>query len=118
MVHGLANKVPCAGLYIKAHQRLGIKPLSLPQCTNVLVAKCRRMPVVPHMVAVLVGTLYIHMPGVPVAVHWNRLRAPVRPDAEFRVAEPVRALVLAQGIKVRKESKLASKFFVIIKSTP
>ena len=98
-MHCLAHKVACAGLHIEIHQSVGIEFLRLPQRADILVAELRRMAVMADVVQILLGALYVHVAGIPVAVHRDRLRSPVRPDAEFRIAEPVRALVFPQRFK-------------------
>ena len=99
VMHGLADKIARTGLYIEIHEGFRIKLFGLPQCAEILVAKLGRVAVMTQMIEVLRRALDVHVAGIPVAVHGNRLRAPVGPDAEFSVAEPVRALVLTQGIK-------------------
>jgi hypothetical protein len=99
VMHCLAHKVACAGLHIEIHQSVGIEFLRLPQRADILVAELRRMAVMADVVQILLGALYVHVAGIPVAVHRDRLRSPVRPDAEFCIAEPVRALVFPQRFK-------------------
>ena len=112
VVHRLAHKIPCTGFDIEIHQGIGIKVFRFPQRADILIPEFGGVAVVTDMIAVLIGALDVHVAGVPVAVHGNGLRAPVGPDAEFRVAEPVGALVFPQGIKA------CFKFFCHCHTTP
>src|SRR6185437_12757906 len=47
--------------------------------------------------------LDIHLAAVPIAVLGLALRAPMRPDAELRVAKPFRGLVIRQRTPIRFE---------------
>ena len=48
------------------------------------------------MVFVLGAALHVHIAGVPVAIFSGGLRAPMRPDAELGVPEPLGNLVRPQ----------------------
>ena len=88
-----------AGAMIQRHQLVRIEILGLPESADILVSEFRRMSVPADVVKVLLGILDVHIPGVPVAVHGDRLRAPVAPDTEFAVAEPVGGAVPVKGFK-------------------
>src|SRR5688500_3708248 len=48
--------------------------------------------------------LMVHQPGIPVAILGLALRAPVRPDAELGIAEPVgRAIPFRERLPIRSE---------------
>src|SRR5207253_1756391 len=76
-----------------SHQIVGIKPRPLPQGDQILVAESRRMSVMLEVVFVLALVFDVHIARVPVARLHRRLRAPMRPNAELRVAKPLRYLV-------------------------
>jgi hypothetical protein len=93
VVHAHAHEVPGPGLLVERHEAIGVPLLGLPQRDDVLVPLLGRVSVVVEMVLVLPVPLLVHAPGVPVAGHRHRLRPPVRPDPELRVAEPLGAAI-------------------------
>ena len=99
MMHGLGHKVAGAGPVVQIHQLVGVEVLGLPQGADVLVAELGRVPVVAHVVQVLGAALDVHVAGVPIAEHGHALGAPVAPDAELHIPEPLRALVRPEGIE-------------------
>lgn len=78
-----------AGRDIFAHQRVGIEMLGLPQGNDVLVAELRGVAVCLDVMVVVRVARHVHEACVPVALTRHRLRAPMRPDAELRVAKPI-----------------------------
>src|ERR1035441_7209291 len=61
------------------------------------------MPVCLDVVVVLGAALYVHAAGVPVSLLRNALRAPMSPDSELGVAEPVGIAVSLQRFPIRPE---------------
>ena len=98
-----ADEVAGPGLLVEGHQAVGVPLLGLPQRDDVLVAELRRMAVVLDVVGVVAVAGFVHAARVPIAVHRHRLRAPVRPDAELGVAEPIRTGITLEGIEARLE---------------
>src|SRR5579883_2603350 len=66
------------------------------------------MPIDSPMVAILIGALLIQIASVPVAVHGHGLRAPMRPEGEFGVAEPLWAFKPAQRFPSRLEGAVGN----------
>ncbi len=106
VVDAHADEVTGARLLVERHQALGVPLLRLPERDHVLVARLRRVAVALEVVLVLLVALEVHVACVPVAEHRHRLRPPVRPDAELRVAEPVGAVVLGERLVGRRERAL------------
>src|SRR5215471_11544250 len=55
------------------------------------------------MVVVLGTALDIHAAGIPIPLLGNALRAPMSPNSELHVSEPVRASVCFQRFPIRAE---------------
>jgi hypothetical protein len=91
-----ADEVLRAGLAVQARESLGVEALGLPQRNGVLVAELRRVAVGLQMILVLAAALHVHVARVPVAGADGGRRSPMRPEAEFGVAEPLRAGVLLE----------------------
>ena len=102
-MHAHADEVLRSRFLIERHQVLGIKTLRLPGGDHVLEADLRRVPVFLEVVLVLLVSLDVHVPGVPVAIFGRGLRAPVGPDAELGVAEPFRRAVGLQRFASPRE---------------
>ena len=113
VVHGLGHEIPCACLFITLHQLPGVKMFRFPEPDDILISHPGRMAVCPQMIQILRRTLHIHVPGIPVAVHGHGLRPPVRPDAEFRVPEPLRTGKPVQGIKTCLKASLCCFILII-----
>ena len=96
MMRRLRHKIARAGLIILFHECIRVKVLSLPQSADVLISKLGRMPVMPQVILILVRSLNVHVSGIPVAEHRNRLRSPVTPDTELYIPKPVGTLMFAQ----------------------
>lgn len=103
MVHGLRHEIFCPCFRIQVHQAVGIEVLGLPELYDVLVSEPGRVAVMADMVFILIRSFAIDVPRVPVAVHRDRLRSPVRPDAQFGIPEPFRAFKCPEGLKGRFE---------------
>src|SRR5205807_4958419 len=84
-----AHEVLRAGLLVELHKPVGIPLLGPPERDDVLVAEHRGVAIVLQMVLVVLVAWLVQAAGIPVAVHRNGLRAPVRPDAELGIAEPL-----------------------------
>ena len=98
VMHRLSAEIPGPGIDIELHQPFGVEPLGFPELDYVLPAVLGGVPVDPPVMGVLVGSLSVHVPCVPVAEHRYRLWPPVRPDPELGVPEPIWTLILAQGL--------------------
>ncbi len=90
VMHAHADEILRASLRVQIHQMLGIPLLGLERRDDVLVSHLRWMPVMLHMKFVCRIALDVHAARIPVARLGRRLRTPVRPDPELRVAEPLR----------------------------
>ena len=101
VVHRLSDKIPGARFHIFVHQPFRIKAFRFPQGTDVLISELRRMAVMPQMVQVLRSPLDIHISGIPVSAHGHALRAPMTPDAQFCVPEPIGIGMSRQRCKSR-----------------
>ena len=86
-------------LSYKGDQGNRIPVLGLPFVDDVLEAELGRMAILLHMELVDGAVELIHVLGVPVAHLGLALRTPVRPDAELRVAIPIRNLETGQRFK-------------------
>ena len=91
---GQRHEIFRAGLLIFGHQRIGIPLVGGPQILDVLHPRDRRMAVGLEVMLVHRVTLHIHEAAIPVALRRHRLRPPVRPHAQLRVAEPVGIAVI------------------------
>src|ERR1035438_7606802 len=89
------------GLPVESQEIVRIEVLGLPCRDYILVTVPRRMAVGLEVMIVLPVTLNVHVPGVPIPHLRGGLRTPVRPDAELRVAIPIRTPVLLQGFPGR-----------------
>src|ERR1019366_3009308 len=73
---------------------------------NILVSELRRVPVLLDVIVILTRALYVHVPRIPVALFGDALRAPMRPNAEFRISKPIRAVIGLQRLPKRQEGSL------------
>ena len=101
VMHAHADEIFRAGFLIEPHQAVGVPLFRLPERDDVLVTELRGMAVVFEVIAVTFAAGFIHVARIPIAFHRHRLRPPVRPDAELRVAEPIGAAVGFQRSHVR-----------------
>jgi hypothetical protein len=109
VVHALADDVAGAGPLVERHQLLRIPLLRLPQPQRVLVAVLARMAepfqVIFINAVVVVPELpfrYVNPLRIPIAVLTDRLRPPMQPHPDFRLAPPCGGLELvAQRFPVR-----------------
>jgi hypothetical protein len=101
-----ADEIARARLLVEGHQPGGIPLLGLPQRDDVLPPALRGMAVPLEMVLVLLVPLPVHVPRVPVPEHRDRLRTPVRPEAELGVAEPLGTAVPDEGVVGGRERAL------------
>ena len=92
-MHAHRKEVLCAGLLVEAHQVVRVPLFGFPVSDQVFVADFGRVAVGFAMIEILFRTLDVHVTGVPVAIFNGRLRSPVGPDAELRIAKPLRNLV-------------------------
>ena len=90
---GQRHEVLSAGLHIEVEQCVRIEVFRLPGADDVNEARIGRMAIMRQMVVILLLPLQIHVAGIPIAVFGGALRPPMGPDAELRVAEPVRRLI-------------------------
>src|SRR5207247_9457414 len=58
-----------------------------------------------YMILVDLAALFVHAPGVPVAILGRRLRAPVRPDTELGVAKPFGDAIFCQRFACALEGR-------------
>ena len=79
-----------AVVLVEFHQRVGIEMLRFPDVDHVLETVGRGMAVFGDVRFVVAAALLIHAARIPIAVLRLALRAPMRPDAELRVAKPLR----------------------------
>ncbi len=101
VVRAHADEILGPGLLVKLHQAIGIPLLGLPQRDDVLVAELRGVTVMLQVILVMLAALFVDAAGIPVAVHRHGLRAPMGPDAELGIAEPIRTLVLFERVHRR-----------------
>src|ERR1039457_6324183 len=73
---------------------------------NIFVSELRRVPVLLNVIVILTRALNVHIPRVPVALLGDTLWAPMRPDAEFRISKPVRAVIGLERLPKRQEQSL------------
>src|ERR1700682_6657103 len=92
-MHAHADKVLRARLFVETDQIVRVELVGFPGLDHCLEAKLRGMAVSLNVMFVLPFSFYIHAARVPVAVLGGRLWPPVIPDAELRVAIPVRNAV-------------------------
>ena len=114
-----AHEVAGSGGGVALGQVLGVEALGPPLLHHVAPSVLRGVPPSRHMVTVGPMPLHVHVAGVPFArtredvvdpllrqqrgqripivIAGNGLRAPMAPDAEFGISEPVRATVGGQG---------------------
>ena len=85
----------CARALVKFDEMMRIPVLGLPLVNHVLETHFGRMPVMLALKFIVNAAELIHFLRIPVAHFRLALRPPVRPDAELRVAEPVRHLIAA-----------------------
>ncbi len=86
-----------AGVLVEIHEVLGVPLVGGEEVDEVFVADFGLRAEALAVVLVLVGAFHVHVAGVPVAVADGGLRAPVGPDAELGVGEPVGRGVGAEG---------------------
>jgi hypothetical protein len=97
MVDAHAHEVARARLLIFVYEILRLPILGLPLADDVEKAGAAGMTIMLEVMLVgavaralpRLAPLLIEQPRVPVAVLRLALRAPVRPDAQLRIAEPV-----------------------------
>ncbi|MNH46653.1 hypothetical protein D3C79_1095300 [compost metagenome] len=61
---------------------------------NIFKTKHRRVSIFFDVIIILIGSLLIHTPRIPIAALGLTLRAPVRPDTKFGIPEPIRYLII------------------------
>ena len=61
------------------------------------------------MVFVVVGAFLVHVSRIPIALTRHSLGAPVGPDAELGVAEPVRTAILLERFPGRLERAVCDR---------
>ena len=98
-----ADEILRSRFLVQGHQPIGIPFLGLPERNDVFIAEHRRMPVMGEMIFVVVAPLFVHLPRIPIPFHRHGLRAPMRPDAEFRVAKPFGIAILLERLHRRLE---------------
>jgi hypothetical protein len=94
-VHAHAHEIFGTGFFVETDEVVWIELFSFPRGDDVFVAKLCGVAVVFEVVLILFVALEVKVPRIPVAVFGGGLRAPMGPDAQFGVAEPVRASVSA-----------------------
>ena len=99
MMHRLRHGVFRACRRVQVHQLFGIELFGFPQLHDVLVPESDGC-LMANVIAVLVGAFDVQVASIPVPVHRNRLGAPVRPDAQLSVPEPVRTWYARNDSKV------------------
>ncbi|MGY2736764.1 hypothetical protein ACVWYO_004438 [Sphingomonas sp. UYP23] len=109
VMHAHRHEIFRAGLGVARHQRVGLPTLRLPERNDVLVALFGRMAVSLEMMVVMRVARDIHPARVPVAARRDGLRAPMRPDSELRVLEPVGRGVGRQRFVRRVEFAFAKR---------
>jgi hypothetical protein len=70
--------------------------VGFPQVTDVLVSELRWMSEMRYVVLILSRPLHVHISCIPIPLLGHALRAPVGPDSEFRVTNPIGAAVRLQ----------------------
>ena len=96
MVAGECDKVMRSGGFIFLHEGFRVKLFGFPGGDHVFIAHFGGMPVVLQVPLIGLRTLLVHLIGIAVIDPRHRRRPPVRPDAEFGVAKPVRRLILLE----------------------
>ena len=94
-MHAHTHEVFRASLLVQADEIGGVKLLRLPVRDRILVTEFRRMPVGFAMIEILLRSLHVDIPRIPIAIFDGGLRAPVRPDSELGVAKPCGNFVCA-----------------------
>jgi hypothetical protein len=68
--------------------------LGMPDIIDIFEAEFGGVPIVVYMVVVLVITRYVHVSSIPIPAFGLALGAPMGPDAELGILEPLGALVI------------------------
>ena len=100
---GHRKEVLRANFFVERDEFFRVKIFRLPNMDDILETKLRRRAVMGDVIFVLPAAFHIHIARIPVAVLRHILRPEAGPDAELRVAKPVRALILVQRVPRRLE---------------
>ena len=92
------EEILCSAAFVALHESHGIPFLGLEEWQDVLVAELGGVAVVVAVVLILMGALLIEAACHPVAAALDTLCAPMRPDAELGIAEPLGRLVLLERL--------------------
>ena len=101
MVIGECDEIFGPGPGVEPNQFRGVPVLRPPDMTDVFVPELRRVAVGFDVVVVLRTALNVHASGIPIALLGNTLRAPMSPDAELRIAEPIGEPVGSERFPIR-----------------
>src|SRR5208283_156296 len=101
VVIGESEEEARPGFLIAVQERLGLPVQQRPLRAQVLVTEARGRTVMREMILVLRLPFQVHVPGVPVPLLRNALRAPVRPDSELGILIPFRSFVPHEGVPGR-----------------
>jgi hypothetical protein len=106
----IAKEILRANSFVECDEFFRVKVFRLPDVNDILETKLRRRPVMGDVIFVLPAAFHIHVARIPVAVLRHILRSEAGPDAELRVAKPVRALILVQRVPRRLEFPRRHRF--------
>src|SRR5579875_2289395 len=96
MMHAHAHEIAGTCFFVQSHQIIGIKTIGFPGGDNILETKPGWMTVGLHVILILIAALDVYVSCIPVAILRGGLGPPMRPDAEFGIAEPFRHFILLQ----------------------
>src|SRR6266702_195419 len=101
VVIGKRDEVPGARVAIELHQSFGFPGFGLPQMIDFHEPESTGVTVMLDVIFVGRFALLVHQPRIPVALLGDALRAPMRPDSEFRIAKPLGNRVLGERAPAR-----------------
>lgn len=81
---------------VKTYQRIRLPLFGLPFINHVLKPEILRITIFFHVHVILPMTRIVHVTRIPIARLRFALRPPMRPNAEFGIAKPIRTLIRCQ----------------------
>src|SRR3954454_20105121 len=98
-----ADEVFRSSFLIKTHQVFRVEFLRLPRRNDILEPELAWMAIARNVAFILLAPLHVHVARVPISCFGSRLWTPVRPYAEFGIAEPFGSLISGQRLLRRLE---------------